>query len=274
MRADEPALPDSVTGHELERHVRRDLGTLSKENATEVARHLVMAGQLIDVDAELALKHALAAQRRAGRVGVVREAAGLAAYHAGDFEMALRELRTARRLTGSQEHLPVMADCERGLGRPERALALAAGPEARSLDRPGQLELTMVVAGARIDLGQPEAAVVTLQVPELKRRPTPATAEVTARLMSAYSDALDAAGRGDEARTWLERAAETDPGGSTGAAERLGGDDPFIVDLEEGDDPEQDEAVTDEVVDGDDGPGTVAGEPIEPDGDTAGPGER
>lgn len=229
--------------------MRRDLGTLSKDNATEVARHLVMAGRLIDVDPALALTHALAAQRRAGRVGVVREAAGLAAYHAGDFEMALRELRTARRLSGSQEHLPVMADCERGLGRPERALALAAGPEARALDRAGQLELTMVVAGARVDMGQPEAAVVTLQVAELDRRPTPPTAEVTARLMSAYADALEASGRHDEAHQWLQRAADTDPDGSTGAAERLGGDDPFIVDLQGDDDENADDIADDSIAD-------------------------
>ena len=222
-----------MTGQELERQVRRDLGTLSKANAVEVARHLVMAGRLIDVDPAQALQHALAAQRRAGRVGVVREAAGLAAYHAGDYELALRELRTARRLSGSEEHLAVMADCERGLGRPERALALAAGPEALRLDRQGQLELAMVVAGARIDMGQADAAVVLLQVPELDQRPTAATAEQTARLMSAYSDALAAAGRSEQARQWLERAAETDPDGATGAASRLGTDDPFIVDLED-----------------------------------------
>lgn len=237
-RTDEPELPEDVTGAELDRQVRRDLASLSKDNATEVARHLVMAGRLIDVDPQAALRHALAAQRRAGRVGVVREAAGLAAYHAGDYELALRELRTARRLSGSEEHLPVMADCERGLGRPERALALAAGPEARRLDRAGQIELTIVVAGARIDLGQADAAVVLLQLPELEHRPTAATAGQTARLMSAYSDALEAAGRTDEARHWLERAAEADPDSSTGAAERLGEGMEVVVDLELEDEPE------------------------------------
>ncbi|HZI97510.1 MAG TPA: hypothetical protein VFD41_08290 [Actinomycetales bacterium] len=232
-RSDEPELPEDVTGAELDRHVRRDLATLSKDNASAVARHLVMAGRLVDVDAAAALRHALAAQRRAGRVAVVRETAGLVAYHAGDYELALRELRTARRMSGSSEHLPVMADCERGLGRPERALTLAAGPEAARLDRAGQIELTIVVAGARIDLGQPEAAVVLLQLPELERPPTPETAGRTARLMSAYSDALGAAGRTDEARRWLERAAATDPDSSTGAAERLGEGIEVLIDLED-----------------------------------------
>lgn len=233
-RTDEPELPDDVTGAELDRHVRRDLATLSKDNAVGVARHLVMAGRLVDVDPAAALTHALAAQRRAGRVAVVRETAGLVAYHAGDYELALRELRTARRMSGSSEHLPVMADCERGLGRPERALALAAGEEARRLDRAGQIELAIVVAGARLDLGQPEAAVVQLQLDELERRPTPETAGQAARLMSAYSDALEAAGRTDEARRWLERAAATDPDSSTGAAERLGEGQEVVIDLEDG----------------------------------------
>ncbi len=92
-----------------------------------------MAAQLLDEDPELAYAHAQAAQRRAGRVGLVREALGIAAYQVGHYEEALRELRTARRLTGSSEHLAVMADCERGLGRPERALDLAASDEAKTL---------------------------------------------------------------------------------------------------------------------------------------------
>jgi tetratricopeptide (TPR) repeat protein len=229
-----------VTGRELDRQVRGELGTLSKENATQVARHLVMTFQLLDDDPQAALQHALAAQRRAGRVGLVREAAGLAAYRAGEYEQALRELRTARRLTGTQEHLPVMADCERGLGRPERALALAAGAEARQLDRAGQLELLIVAAGARQDLGQHDAAVVMLQVPELT---TPSGA-AHARLLSAYADALDAAGRRGEALLWLERAAAADVTGETGAAERLGiGDlDDDITDLLDDDNPETPES--------------------------------
>ena len=37
-----------------------------------------------------------------------------------DDTLALRELRTYRRITGRDDQLPLMADCERGLGRPER----------------------------------------------------------------------------------------------------------------------------------------------------------
>ncbi len=210
----EPELPDEVTGHELDRDVRHDLSTLSRDNAEAVARHLVMAGLLLQDDPERAHEHALAAQRRAGRVGVVREAAGLTAYAAGRHDEALRELRAARRLTGSPVHLPVMADCERGLGRPERAIALAESPEAAQLDAEGLAELRIVVSGARLDMGQPDAAVVALQGPDLApRRPAP----WHARTFTAYADALRAAGRGEEALLWDRRALAVDPRGASGA---------------------------------------------------------
>ena len=101
----------------------------------------------------------------------MREAAGLAAYRTGRYAEALRELRTVRRLNGSSEHLAIMADCERGLGRPERALALAQEPEAETLDAEAKIELAMVVSGARLDLGQAEAAVAALSTPPCERRP-------------------------------------------------------------------------------------------------------
>lgn len=222
-----------MTGAELDRQVRGELGTLSRDNAVGVARHLVMVGRLLEDEPEAAYAHAMAAGRRAGRVAVVREAAGLAAYRTGRYDEALRELRTARRLTGSQEHLPVMADCERGLGRPERALAMLRSPEAEALDRSSALELLIVAAGARLDLGQADAAVAMLEVPELSAPPAPSTQQAQARLMSAYADALEAAGRAEDGQRWLERAAVADRDDVTGAAERLGAvaDADDIVDL-------------------------------------------
>jgi tetratricopeptide (TPR) repeat protein len=226
-----PQVPDDVTGAELDRSVRAELAGLHAGAAKEVSRHLVMAGRLLDEDPEAAYLHAAAARDRAPRVASVREAAGLAAYSSERFAEALAELRTVRRLTGSNEHLPVMADCERGLGRPERALALARSDEARSLDTAGRVELLIVAAGARADLGELEAAVVTLQVPLLR---STAQEPWVARLRSAYADALEAVGRSDEAREWLERAAEADLDGATGAAERLAElDGTVLVDLEE-----------------------------------------
>jgi tetratricopeptide (TPR) repeat protein len=235
-------VPDDVTGAELDRDVRTRLSGLSAFTAKEVARQLVMVGRLIDDNPEAAWQHALAARARAARIGVVREAAGLAGYRAGHFTEALAELRTARRLTGSDEHLPVIADCERALGRPERALAIAASPEIGRLPVEQRVEMLIVEAGARADLGQLDAAVLVLQVGLLDNR---SRAPWVARLRLAYADALAAVGRDAEARHWLERAADADPDDVSGAGERLAELDGVVVtDLD--DDDEQDDEQDDE----------------------------
>jgi tetratricopeptide (TPR) repeat protein len=187
-------------------------------NAETVARHLVMAGRLLDEDPETAYQHAAAAAKRAGRVGAVREAAGLTAYRSGRYAQALSELRAARRITGDHSALPVMADCERGLGRPERALEVAASPEVQNLDAAARVEMLIVASGARRDLGQLDAAVLALQGPALRpnqRKPW------SARLFYAYADALEAADRVDEATTWFGHAAEADTEQETDADVRL-----------------------------------------------------
>ncbi len=180
---------------DLDRAVRAQLRTLTKENAETVGRHLVMVARLLDDRPELAFEHAAAAVRRAGRIDVVREAAGIAAYRNGLYAEALRELRTVRRLNGSSEHLALMADCERGLGRPERALDLAASPEAEGLSQEARLELTLVVAGARADLGEVDAALAALDV---AAGLTSAPGD-DVRVSLARADVLDTFGRESEA---------------------------------------------------------------------------
>ncbi|MEV5502960.1 hypothetical protein AB0M50_46925 [Nonomuraea fuscirosea] len=158
------------------------------------------------------------ARRFAARIGVVREAAGIVAYRAGHFSEALSDLRAARRMTGSEAYLAVMADCERGLGRPERAIDLVRSPEAERLDRDGRIELTIVESGARRDLGQHDAAVITLQrLPELR---DPQPKPWSARLAFAYADALADAGHEEAATEWFGRAMAFDEDGETDAAER------------------------------------------------------
>lgn len=221
-----------MTPADLERSVRGELRSLSKANADEVARHLVMIGRLLPHDPDEAYAHAMAAQRRAGRVAVVREIVGVAAYHAGRWAEALSELRAARRMSGSSHVLPLMADAERGLGRPERALDLAASPEAQTLGVAEKVEMAIVVSGARRDLGQRDAAVVALQIPQLTAS-GPAQ-PYTARLWYAYAQALLDVGRVDEALHWFARAAGADPDGMTDADERLAElQGLHIVDLED-----------------------------------------
>jgi tetratricopeptide (TPR) repeat protein len=213
-----PPIPEDVEARELDRGIREELRTLPKDLADSVARHLVMVGRLLDEDPDEAYRHAVEARRRAARVGAVREAAGLAAYACGNWAEAITDLRAARRLGSGEDLLPVIADCERGLGRPERALALASSPEAARLDEGARVEMRIVASGARRDLGQADAAVVALQGPDLQRRPF---RPWSARLFYAYADALDGAGRADEARQWLVLAAQADSQGETDAAERL-----------------------------------------------------
>ncbi len=210
-------MPEGVSATDLDRVTRNSLSTLPEALAERVALQLAAAASLLADEPERALEHARAAGRRASRVAVVREAVGVAAYQAGDYALALSELKAAARISGSPEYLPMIADCERGLGRPERALSLASSPEARTLERAGKVELLIVAAGARRDLGQPEAAVLTLQVPALR---SATTGQWLARLRYAYADALLGVGRVAEARLWFARAAQVDPEGTTDAAER------------------------------------------------------
>jgi tetratricopeptide (TPR) repeat protein len=186
--------------------------------AARVARHLVAAGMLMDSDPRTAYQHALAARARAARIPVVREACGEAAYLAGDYADALAELRAARRMNGSVDYLAVMADCERALGRPSRALSLARDP---ALDRAGdavKAEMTIVEAGARRDLGQVDAALRTLENAPLRSR---SREPWLARLRYAYADMLLAAGRTADAIEWFHRTVAVDGDQTTDAAERL-----------------------------------------------------
>jgi tetratricopeptide (TPR) repeat protein len=202
--------------------VRSSLRGLDPRNAEQVAKHLVVAGVVIDDDPELALAHARAARDRASRLAAVREAVGVAAYHAGDYAEAARELRAYRRMTGDEGYRAVLADCERALGRPEVALrlvaeALAAGPDAEE-----EAELRLVEAGVRRDLGETAAARLVLETalggrprPELVRNADPETL----RLAAGYADLLREQGDTQEAERWLAALTEADPENLLGVGE-------------------------------------------------------
>jgi hypothetical protein len=202
-RHDDPIIPEAVTPADLDRVARNELKTLSKESAEQVARHLAMTARLIEDDPELAHQHAISAARRAGRIGVVRETLAITAYATGDYALALRELRTYRRITGRDDQLPMMVDSERGLERPERALELGRSVPRASLPVPVQVELAIAMSGARLDLGDAEAALRELQIPQLD----PATAySWSPALFSAYATVLEELGREAEAEEWYTRA--------------------------------------------------------------------
>jgi tetratricopeptide (TPR) repeat protein len=213
-----PPIPPTVDARQLAPDVRRELSTLDKTTADTIARHLVAAGDLLDEDPEAALEHARAARQRSGRIAAVREAVGIAAYRCGDWPQALSELRAARRMGAKSELLPLIADCERGVGRPERAIELARTPEAEALTGDDADELRIVIAGARADLGQLEQSLAVLASPPLDPKLSGQTA---ARLFYAYAEALLALDRTDEALQWFFNAASADVEGVTDAEDRI-----------------------------------------------------
>ncbi|MFL4480548.1 hypothetical protein ACIPUB_20045, partial [Paeniglutamicibacter sp. ORCA_105] len=226
-RGRSPEIDDDVTGKELDRITRAELRYLDDVNNEWVSKHLVMAGRLIDIDPQLAYEHTIAASRRGGRVAVVREAVGLAAYAAGEFAEALREFRTHRRISGNNLHLPLIADSERGIGRPEKALEIAHSEVIETLDTNGKVEMAMVASGAQNDLGNLDAALAELEIPQLDMN---RAFSYSPRLFSAYADALENLGRIEEASTWRKQISVAEEALGTGEFA-----EPDIIDLGEDD---------------------------------------
>lgn len=217
QRYDGPDLPESVTGRELPPSVRAQLKSLPEKLALRVARHLVAAEQLLESDPRTAYEHTLAARARAGRLAVVREAVGEAAYAAGEYAEALAELKAARRMNGAVDYTAMMADCERALGRPDRALKLARDVDRDKLSNDQQAELVIVEAGARRDRGELDAALRILENAPLMSR---SRAPWVARLRYVYADTLAEAGRDADALAWFHRTEAVDPHHVTDAVQR------------------------------------------------------
>jgi len=217
QRYDGPEIPEHITGKELDRSIASQLRSLPDKLALRVARHLVAAEELIESDPRTAYEHTLAARARASRLSVVREAVGEAAYAAGEYAEALTELRAAKRMNGVQDYVAIIADCERALGKPDKALATIRNAPREKLAAPLLAELTIVEAGARRDRGELDAALRTLEnAPLLSKSREP----WVARLRYAYADALVAADRKADAVTWFHRTEAVDPESFTDAARR------------------------------------------------------
>lgn len=211
-------IPEWAEPDLLPSDIRRELRMLSKENADRVASHMIASYGLLAEDPEAALAHAYAARDHAGRIAVVREHAGIIAYLTEHWQEALGEFRTARRIGGGPGLLSLMADCERGLGRPERAIEMLNSDYVAQLDDDGRAELRIVVAGAHADRGEHDAALAVLEEGNLDPTQTGST---SARYFYAYADALLAVGRKDDALTWFHHAAISDDEASTDALQRI-----------------------------------------------------
>jgi tetratricopeptide (TPR) repeat protein len=186
----------------------------------------------------------------------VREAVGVAAYYAGDYAEAAREIRAYRRMSGDTAYRAVLADCERAQGRPDVALRLVTEALAEGPDPEETVELRIVEAGVRLDLDEAAAAKLVLEA-ALGGRPDPASLEgaepFRLRLASAYADLLELQGEQALAVEWLTAIAAADPEDLTGAVDRLGIeftdlDDVDDSDLELHDETTGDDAASDDEV--------------------------
>lgn len=236
----------------LHRAVRAELRGLPKDLAEIVAGHLVMAGQLVDEDPELAYRHAEAARRRAARLPIVREAAAETAYAAGFYDVALSEFRALRRMTGTHDYLPVMADCERALGRPQNAVKLARESDRLDLDPALRIEMIIVESGARRDLGQDQESrrILERAVSQIPGN-DPQLRTPLARLRYALADVLLGGGEDVAARAMFAAAAKLDVDNETDSQQRLEEFDGMLIDFDE--DEDEDEAT-------ESGPGRESGD--------------
>ena len=189
-------IPESITADSLPSETRNHLRGLNSTNADIVARHLAYAGEMMDIDPEVAYQHAKAAYARAARIDIVREAVGISAYLTNRYSEALTELRAYRRFSNDYSPVALEADSERGLGRSEKALRFISEIPLNRLDAQSKVELAIVTSGAKADIGDFEgglALVEKILVENLDQ-------ELASRVELVKADRLEELGRTEEAQ--------------------------------------------------------------------------
>ena len=214
----EPELPAGYDETGLPGPLRAELRGLNKSLADRVGGHLRAVGELVDSDPQLALRHALVARRLASRLPVVREVTADTAYAAEDYETALTEYRAIHRMSGNDDYLPVIADCERAVGKHQAALRTLRQAREAKLSVPQQVEVILVEAGIRDDLGQRPEALRLLKDAISGGR---GGRDGQARLRFAYANLLAATGRVEAAREWLVSASHYDDQDALGVGEAI-----------------------------------------------------
>lgn len=120
-----------------------------------------------------AVRKADHAKDLASRDATIREILGLASYRIGDWNTALRELRTYRRLSGETTHMPIEMDVLRAMGRTEDVEAvwqdfrrLDGGPAVKK-------EARVVYASHLIDIEEFDRAAEVVGKPKKLAEPWP-----------------------------------------------------------------------------------------------------
>ncbi|NMN01709.1 helicase [Bifidobacterium sp. DSM 109963] len=195
-RPDEPKMPKGLEWSMLSKDEKERLRGLAKEHAENVGLHILAAYTLIDDSPEAALEHAKWVAKQASRIDFARETLAFVAYRMGDYKLALREFRTAYRMNGYADYLPFIADCERGVGNPNKAIEVALGDDAKRLGGEAKAEMFLVYAGALADLEQWSKAI---KVAHTLGHSKGLAGGYRMRALQAEQLFLEEAGRGDEA---------------------------------------------------------------------------
>ena len=195
-RPGEPKMPKGLEWSMLSKDDRLRLRGLSKEHAENIGLHILAAYALEETDPQGAMSHAKWAARQASRIDLARETLALVAYRQGDYKLALKEFRTAHRMNGYSDYLPFIADCERGLGNPRKAIEEATSEEGNQLQGESKAEMFLVYAGALGDLGLWDKAIETVQALAKARG---LSGDYRMRAVQAEQNFLEQAGRSQEA---------------------------------------------------------------------------
>lgn len=195
-RPGEPKMPKGIEWSMLSTDDRERLRGLSKEHAENIGLHILAAYTLEERDPELALEHAKWVAHQASRIDFARETLAFVAYRQGDYKLALREFRTAFRMNGFLDYLPFIADCERGMGEPKKAIETAMSDDAKYLRGESKAEMFLVYAGA---LGDLELWDKAIEIVHMLGRSKGLAGEYRMRAVQAEQYFLEQAGRSDEA---------------------------------------------------------------------------
>ena len=175
------------------------------------------AAAFMEEDYDEAIRLGEQAKHIALRSAAARELLGLAYYRVGKWSEAAKELTTFRRISGSTEQNPVIADSYRAMGKPEKAIEYCLEIDRKEVAPAVYYEGVIVAAGALADQGRVDDAIKILE--RLDLRPEVA-AEHHLRAWYALADLLERKGRFTQAREWFEAVASADAD-LTDAPERL-----------------------------------------------------
>ena len=195
-RPDEPKMPKGIEWKMLTTDDRERLRGLSKEHAENIGLHILAAYTLEESNPDLALEHAKWVARQASRIDFARETLAFVAYRQGDYKLAAREFRTAFRMNGFLDYLPFIADCERGLGEPKKAIEVAMSDDAKYLRGEAKAEMFLVYAGALGDLKMWDKAI---EIVHTLGRSKGLAGEYRMRAVQAEQYFLEESGRSEEA---------------------------------------------------------------------------